>query len=86
MEAVLWILNAGAQWHMLPQCYPNYKTVHRLFQQWRERQVLREILTDLAYTLRDEGAVDERESFSDATFPGPRAAARASARPDGAKA
>ena len=29
LEAVLWILNAGAQWHMLPQCYPNYKTLHR---------------------------------------------------------
>lgn len=28
LEAVLWTLNAGAQWHMLPQSYPNYKTVH----------------------------------------------------------
>src|SRR3569832_2449544 len=32
LAAVLWILNTGAQWHMLPQCYPNYKTVHRRFQ------------------------------------------------------
>ncbi|MFO1355118.1 MAG: transposase [Gammaproteobacteria bacterium] len=36
LEAVLWILNTGAQWHMLPQSYPNYKTVHRRFQQWCE--------------------------------------------------
>ena len=32
LEAVLWILNTGAQWHMLLQTYPNYKTVHRRFQ------------------------------------------------------
>lgn len=34
LEALLWILNTGAQWHMLPQSYPNYKTVHRRFQEW----------------------------------------------------
>ena len=44
---------------MLPQCYPNSKTVHRRFQQWGEREVLREILTDLANTLREEGEIDE---------------------------
>ena len=65
---VLWILNTGAQWHMLPQCYPNYRTVHRRFQQWCEREVLREILSQLANTLREEGELDERESFIDATF------------------
>uniref|UniRef100_A0A2X0QUR8 Transposase n=1 Tax=Candidatus Nitrotoga fabula TaxID=2182327 RepID=A0A2X0QUR8_9PROT len=32
LKAVLWILNTGVQWHMLPQCYPNYKAVHRRFQ------------------------------------------------------
>lgn len=68
LEAVLWILNTGAQWHMLPQCYPNYKTAHRRFQNWCREEVLRDVLTDLANTLRDEGVIDERESFIDATF------------------
>ena len=68
LEAVLWILNTGAQWHFLPQCNPNYKTVHRRFQQWCHREVLREVLTQLANTLREEGTIDERESFIDATF------------------
>src|SRR6266576_5153712 len=68
LEAVLWILNTGAQWHMLPQCYPSYKTVHRRFQQWCEREILRGILADLANELRDRGEIDESECFIDATF------------------
>jgi transposase len=68
LDAVLWILNTGAQWHMLPQCYPNYKTVHRRFQQWCQQEVLRAVLTDLANALREQGDIDERECFIDATF------------------
>ncbi len=68
LDAVLWILNTGAQWQMLPQCYPNYKTVHRRFQQWCRSEVLRDVLTALANTLREQGDIDESESFIDATF------------------
>ena len=53
LKAVLWILNTGAQRYMLPQSYPNYKTVHRRFQQWCRQDVLHEVLTDLANTLRE---------------------------------
>ena len=65
---MLWILNTGAQWHMLPQSYPNYKTVHRRFQQWCQNEVIRAALTDLANVLREQGAVDESECYIDATF------------------
>ena len=68
LDGVLWILNTGAQWHMLPQCYPNYKTVHRRFQQWCRDEVLRTVLTDLANALREEGQIDESECYIDATF------------------
>ena len=68
LEAVLWILNTGAQWHMLPHCYPNYKTVHRRFQTWCRNDVLRDAMTDFANALRDEGVLDESECFIDATF------------------
>ncbi len=67
-EAVLWILNTGSQWHMLPQCYPNYKTVHRRFQRWCEQEVLREVLCALANELREQGGIDESECFVDAMF------------------
>jgi len=68
LEAALWILNTGAQWHMLPQCYPNYKTVHRRFQRWCQHEALRQALTDLANELRERGSIDESECFIDATF------------------
>ena len=67
-EAVRWILNTGAPWHLLPQCYPNYKPVQRRCQQWCQREVRREVLTQLANTLRDDGVIDDRERFMDATF------------------
>lgn len=53
---------------MLPQHYPNYKTVHRRFQTWCRSEVLRAVLTDLANTLRDEDEIDESECFIDAMF------------------
>ena len=42
--------------------------MHRRFQQWCDREVLREILRELANALRDEGGIDESECFIDATF------------------
>lgn len=81
LEAVLWILNTGAQWHMLPQCYPNYKTVHRRFQHWCRKAVLREVLVDLANALRDEGVLDESECFIDASFALARAPSQRSPAP-----
>jgi hypothetical protein len=68
LEAVLWILNTGAQWHMLPQTFPNHKTAHRRFQAWCRDETLRRVLTDIANELRDRGGLDEEECFIDATF------------------
>jgi len=53
LDAVLWVLNTGAQWLMLLQSYPNYKTVHRRFQQWCKQDVLRELLMGIAKVLCD---------------------------------
>src|SRR5437867_455688 len=62
LEAILRISNAGAQWHMFPQRYPNYKTVHCRFQNWRCQDLLRNVPTDLANTLDDAGSIDESSS------------------------
>ena len=45
-----------------------------------------EILTRLANTLCEEGEIDERESFIDATFGSAKGAAMRLARPDAGKA
>jgi Putative transposase of IS4/5 family (DUF4096) len=68
LGAVLWILKTGAQRHILPQCYPNYKTAHRRRQRWCEREILREVLAQLANEPRDRGEIDESECFINATF------------------
>ncbi len=68
LDAVLWVLKAGAQWHMLPQSYPNYKTVHRRFQAWVQQEILRRILFDLANDLRGQDLLDTSECYIDAAF------------------
>jgi hypothetical protein len=42
--------------------------VHRRFQGWCCKEILRRVLTDVANELRDKGALDEEECFIDATF------------------
>src|ERR1700729_3821369 len=58
LEAVLWILNTGAQWHMLPQSYPNYETVHRRFQTWCCHEILSLVLPDVAHHIRENARPD----------------------------
>ena len=53
---------------MMPQCHPNYKTVHRRFQKWCRTGVLDRALRDLAGELRDSGRIDGSEAFIDASF------------------
>jgi transposase len=86
LEAVLWILNTGAQWHMLPQSYPNYKTVHRRFQTWCRDEVLRRVLTDIANELRDRGTLNEKNASSTQPSSWPRVEGRKSELPSVEKA
>lgn len=58
LNAVLWILTTGAQWRLLPQSYPKYKTVHRRLQAWARQDILRSILVDLANELRERDLLD----------------------------
>lgn len=67
-DAVLWILKTGAQWHLLPEHYPNYKTVHRRYQNWCRTGVWDAVLVDLAKSLRESGEMGGSEAYVDASF------------------
>ena len=76
-EAVLWILHTGAQWNFLPQCYPNYKTVHRRFQAWVRTGVLDRVLEDLVGEANQLDLFDESEAYdSDSDGNGEKASLR----------
>ena len=76
-EAVLWILHTGAQWSFLPQCYPNYKTVHRRFQTWVRTGVLDRVLEDLVGEANQLDLFDESEAYdSDSDGNGEKASLR----------
>lgn len=75
LEAVLWILNIGAQWHMLPPCYPSYKTGYRRFRNGCRNEARHNVMTDLANTLHDEGAGISRSALSTQRLPRPKAPA-----------
>jgi transposase len=63
------ILNTGAR--LAAPMLSQLQTVHRRFQQWCEREVLREMLTQLAIRCA-RGTIDERESLSMRHLPGQR--------------
>ena len=69
LGAVLWVLDTGTQWHMLPKSYQNHKTVHRRFQHRCESEVIRAALSELANVLHEVGSIDESECYIDATLP-----------------
>lgn len=52
--ALLYVLKSGCQWSMLPEGFPNYRSVHYYFQIWNERQdgqqsVLEEVLKKISW-------------------------------------
>jgi transposase len=52
--ALLYVLKSGCQWAMLPEGFPNYRSVHHYFQIWNEqkdgqRSVLEEALKKISW-------------------------------------
>jgi len=47
VDAILYVNKTGCQWYMLPNDYPNYKTVHEYFMIWSRNGVWEEALDRL---------------------------------------
>ena len=65
LERILWVLQTGAQWADLPDCYAPYQPCHWRFQQWARSGILRGIFEALAVKLHVRGRLDIRETFID---------------------
>ncbi len=86
LNGILWILRTGAQWYVLPGCYPPYQTCHRYFQEWARKGILKEIVHALAEDLHERGRLDLSEAFIDGTFAGAKKGALPSERPSAGRA
>jgi transposase len=58
LNAILWILHTGAQWRDLPERYPNWKTVHHRFTEWRACGLIGRLLKRLHMKLDADGRID----------------------------
>ena len=68
LEGILWKLRSGARWSLLPDCYPPYQTCHRWLQFWRKIGAFEKILCILVNMALDEGLLEMKEAYIDATF------------------
>ncbi len=62
VNALLYVLRAGCQWHLLPHDFPPYKTVYDYYRQWRRNGLWEGINTALRERLRIELGRDPQPS------------------------
>lgn len=47
VDAILYVSKTGCQWNMLPNDYPNYKTVHEYYMSWSRDGIWERVLDEL---------------------------------------
>lgn len=52
VNAILYVLRTGCQWHLLPHDFPPYKTVYDYYRHWRQQRIWEGINTTLREKLR----------------------------------
>lgn len=62
VNAMLYVLRTGCQWHLLPHDFPPYKTVYDYYRQWRRQGLWEAINTTLRERLRIQLGRDPQPS------------------------
>ncbi|MDR0773375.1 MAG: transposase, partial [Wolbachia pipientis] len=44
IEAVWYTVRSGCQWRLLPKIYGNYRSIHRRFKKWCEKEIWEKLL------------------------------------------
>ncbi len=58
VDAVLWLVRAGAPWRDLPERFGSWKTVYHRFRRWQREGLFDRILERLQIRLDSEGKID----------------------------
>ena len=86
LEGVLWLLRTGARWRDIPVDLPSGSTCWRRLVDWAGDEVLRHLQGTLVEQLSEQGKLDLRELFADATFVRAKKGATRSGKPRSARA
>ena len=62
VNAMLYVLRTGCQWHLLPHDFPPYKTVYDYYRQWRRSGMWERVNTVLGEGLRIQLGRDPQPS------------------------
>lgn len=63
VDAILYVAKTGCQWYMLPNDYPNHKTVHDYFMNWSRNGIWEEALDRLNKIHRQKEGKNENPSY-----------------------
>ena len=67
LNGIFWILNSGAQWRELPECYGKWEGIYSRFQRWKKDGTIDRILKRLQLRLSEDGSIDLDTWFVDST-------------------
>jgi transposase len=86
LNGILWVLRTGTAWNDMPRRYGADSTCHKRLKEWQEQGVWKRVLDALLSSLDEQGKLDWRLVYVDATFVPAKRGASWSARQERVRA